>query len=171
MDVIAMARSTDYLFTVINTGCLDSFWHSNSHTHTTFRSVSLFHFSCLFKYMHEYRDLQYNTTHTYTYMAKTFDDNWAFYYALKELFDIVFHKLALNSNHFAVETLCHICELVHAFVASHTFACSLFHIKSFPCSSPKSPFTYCIHSHVLAMYLHVEWNTILVLTSDDKTIQ
>lgn len=32
-------------------------------------------------------------------MGKTFDDNCAFYYALKELFDIVFHKLALNSNH------------------------------------------------------------------------
>lgn len=70
MDVIAMARSSEYLFTA-NNDC----------------------------------SVNHSFTHTYTHIAgsmhihKSFDDNWAFYYALKDLFSIVFHKLVLNSNY------------------------------------------------------------------------
>lgn len=35
-----------------------------------------------------------------TYTHRSFDDNWAFYYALKELFNIVFHKFYSQQQSF-----------------------------------------------------------------------
>ena len=75
MDVIAMARSSESIYSLL-------IIIADPHNH----SLSLSH-------------LQRAHTHKTHKRKKSFDDNWAFYYALKELFNIVFHKLAAFNIH------------------------------------------------------------------------
>lgn len=107
--------------------------------------------------------------HIYTKQKKSFDDNWAFYYALKELFNIVFHKLApflslQQHNHYewkvGVSRPSNEQD-IHSTATRFASTVSRVHTSK----------SIVFHSHVLAIYFNVGIGYSFIFTSDKTKIR